>query len=174
MMTSATGHPNKRSRSRGFTLIELILVLALLVIAVSIVSPRVSAFVRGRTLHSEAHRLLAVIRAGQSRAVSEGFPASVWIGADTGGYGLASDYSNPKADLKEINFTADEDIRLVVTAGTGSPVIFRNMPAIRWLPDGAADEGSLQRVELRDSAGGSLWLVESVDRRGYEIRDQNN
>lgn len=172
-MTSAIGQPNNRSCRRGFTLIELILVLALLVIAVSLVSPRISAFVRGRTLHSEAHRLLAVIRAGQARAVSEGFPASVWIASQSRSYGLASEFPGPRSNT-DIEFTADEDISLSVTTGMGSAVTFRNMPAIRWLPDGAVDEGSPQQVELRDAAGISLWLVESVDRRGYEIHDQNN
>jgi type II secretion system protein H len=174
-MTSATGQPSERRHRRGFTLIELVLVLALLVIAVSMVAPRISGFIRGRALHSEARRLLSVIRAGQSRAVSEGMPASVWIQSAQGRYGLASETpASSKADPKEIEFTTDEEIRLSVTAGTGESVTFRELPAIRWLPDGVVDEGSPKRLELKDSAGATLWLVESTNRRGYEIRDSNN
>lgn len=173
-MTSATGQPSERPARRAFTLIELVLVLALLVIAVSMVAPRISAFIRGRSLHSETRRLLAVIRAGQSRAVSDGVSASVWIQAANGRYGLASDTPAPKSDPRELEFTADEDIRISVTAGTTGSVTFRDLPAIRWLPDGAVDEGSPRRLELRDATGATLWLVESTDRRGYEIRDQDN
>ena len=42
---------------RGFTLVELILVLALLVVITSIAVPSLSNFVRGRALDSEARRL---------------------------------------------------------------------------------------------------------------------
>ena len=173
-MTLATGHRSDPGRRHGFTLIELVLVLALLVIAVSMVAPRISGFIRGRTLHSESRRLLAVIRAGQARAVSDGVPASVWIQVAPGRYGLASDTPGSKVDPKELEFSVDEDIRISVTAGRGSSVTFRNLPAVRWLPDGSVDEGSLESLELTDTAGVTLWLKASTDRRGYEIRDQNN
>ncbi len=172
-MTLATGQQSNRRRA-GFTLIELILVLALLVIAVSIVSPRVSGFIRGRALHSEAHRLLAVIRAGQSRAISEGLPAAVWIQAEKGRYGLASETPNPRSDLHDLEFSTDSEIELSVTGNLPATVTFRDSPAIRWLPDGFADEGSANQLELRDSTGASLWLVGSLDRRTYAIRNQTN
>ena len=44
-MTLATGHRSDPGRRHGFTLIELVLVLALLVIAVSMVAPRISGFI---------------------------------------------------------------------------------------------------------------------------------
>src|SRR5208282_2111327 len=59
-------------QNRAFTLVELILVLALLVIVTSLVAPAMSNFIRGRALDSEARRLCALMHAGQSRAVSEG------------------------------------------------------------------------------------------------------
>ena len=43
---------------RGFTLIELILVMALLTVVISLTAPRLSRFFHGRTLDSEARRLL--------------------------------------------------------------------------------------------------------------------
>src|SRR5207253_10956500 len=43
----------------GFTLIELILVMTILTIAVSLTAPALANFFRGRTLDSEARRLLA-------------------------------------------------------------------------------------------------------------------
>src|ERR1022692_651444 len=64
------------STCRAFTLIELILVLALLGIITSMVAPAMSNFVRGRALDSEARRVFALIHAGQTRAVSEGMPRS--------------------------------------------------------------------------------------------------
>src|SRR5476651_1683215 len=63
----------------AFTLVELILVMALLVVAISLVAPRMSSFIRSRALASEARRLVALAHAGQDRAVSEGMPIMLWI-----------------------------------------------------------------------------------------------
>ena len=57
--------PFKTRRSKfGFTLIELILVLALLVIVTSLAAPAMARFVRGRALDSEARRMAALMHAG--------------------------------------------------------------------------------------------------------------
>src|SRR5262249_13872709 len=77
LMTLETG--NKFPRRCAFTLIELVLVMALLVVAVSMVAPRMSDFVRGRALDSEARRMMALMHAGQARAVSEGMPIVFWL-----------------------------------------------------------------------------------------------
>src|SRR6184192_239420 len=65
----------------AFTLIELILVMTILTIAISVTAPALANFFRGRSLDSEARRLLALTRQGQSRAVSEGLPMELWIDA---------------------------------------------------------------------------------------------
>src|SRR5262245_49481037 len=49
-----------RSRSAGFTLIELILILAVLAITASLIVPRLAEFFRGRTLDSETRQILAL------------------------------------------------------------------------------------------------------------------
>jgi len=82
----------------GFTLIELILVLALLVIITSIAAPAMSRFVRGRALDSEARRLIALMHAAQSRAVSEGAPMMLWVDEKAGGYGVEAETSGQNGD----------------------------------------------------------------------------
>src|ERR1035441_8861833 len=78
---------------RAFTLIELILVMALLTIVISLTAPKLSRFFHGRTLDSEARRLLALTRSGQSRAVSEGVPMDLWVDAELGMFGLEAEPS---------------------------------------------------------------------------------
>ena len=75
------------ARCSRFTLIELILVLALLVIITSLAAPAMANFIRGRALDSEARRLSALMHAGQSRAVSEGVPMMLWVDEKQGAYG---------------------------------------------------------------------------------------
>ena len=173
-MTLATGQSNRRNRC-AFTLIELILVLALLVVAVSIVAPRMSGFIRGRALDSEARRLFALAHAGQARAISEGMTMVLWIDEKQNGYGLEAETSEKAGDAKAEDFTADENVQIaVVKAGAKATTTFNHLPAIRFLADGSVDENSPPTLQLKDSGGSTLWLIEARNRQGYEIRDNNN
>jgi type II secretion system protein H len=157
---------------RAFTLIELILVMALIVIAVSMIAPRMGDFIRGRALGSEAQRLLALVREGQSRAVSEGAPMMLWIDEKQSAYGLAAETSGTAGDAKAENLALDSTLQIaVLNAGTAATATFNNLPAIKFLPDGTVDESSVPTLKLTDSAGFSRWLVETAGRTGYEIRD---
>jgi type II secretion system protein H len=160
---------------RAFTLIELILVLALLVIAVSLASPALSGFVRGRALDSEARRLLALAHAGQSRAVSEGMPMMLWLDEKQNAYGLEAETTGKNGDAKAEKLTLDENVQVaVLNLGTTPTTTFKNMPAIRFLTDGTVDENSPQTLRLSGATGNARWLIAARDRSGYEIRDRQN
>jgi type II secretion system protein H len=73
---------------RAFTLIELILVMTILLVVMAVAFPSLRGFFRGRNLDSEARRILALTRYGQSRAVAEGVPVVLWIDSKQRTYGL--------------------------------------------------------------------------------------
>lgn len=159
-------------RLAGFTLIELILVLALLVIVTSLAAPAMSNFIRGQALDSEARRLMALIHAGQSRAVSEGMPMVLWVDEKQGTYGLQAETTGQNGDPKAENLSLDENLQIaVVNTGSLGTTKFHGLPAIRFMPDGTADENSPQMLRLTDAKGHALWLIEARDRNGYEISD---
>jgi len=159
-------------RLAGFTLIELILVLALLVIITSMAAPAMSNFIRGQALDSEARRLMALIHAGQSRAVSEGLPMVLWVDDKHGAYGLQAETTGRNGDPKAENLALDASLQIaVVNTGSAGTTKFGGLPAIRFLPDGTVDENSPQTLRLMDAKGHALWLIESRDRNGYEISD---
>jgi len=171
--TRVRGH-DARLRRRGFTLIELIFVLALLVIITSIAVPRMSGFIRGRALDSESRQLIALMHAAQSRAVSEGMPMMLWFNPAAGEYGLTAETSGKDGDPKSETLTVDGTLKIsVLNTGIGASTTFQNLPAIRFLPDGTVDEGSPQTVQLADQDGFGRWLVEAPSRTGYEISDRN-
>jgi type II secretion system protein H len=158
--------------SSAFTLIELILVLALLVIITSLVAPAMSNFIRGRALDSEARRLFALMHAGQSRAVSEGLPVMLWVDEKQNAYGLEEETPPKGGDPKAENLTVDENVQIaVLNVGAAALTTIRNLPAIRFLADGTIDESSPQTLRLADAKGHALWLIEARNRMGYEIRD---
>jgi prepilin-type N-terminal cleavage/methylation domain-containing protein len=174
----------------AFTLIELILVMALLTIVISLTAPSLSHFFRGRTLDSEARRLLALTRSGQSRAASEGVPIDLWVNAPEGTFGLEAEPSFEASDPKAMEFTLDSGLKIEVvnktvvapvdtlirnrrvsTASTPHVVLARSeLPTIRFLPDGSIGDNSPQMLCLTSADGGSLWLAQAQDGLTYEIR----
>jgi prepilin-type N-terminal cleavage/methylation domain-containing protein len=179
---------------RGFTLIELILVMAILTIAVSVTAPTLSNFFRGRTLDSEARRLLAMTHSGQNRSVSEGVPMDLWVDAEQGKIGLEAEPSYETSDPKAVEFTIDSGLHIEVAkqpdlvGGTPTSMTLNRfqapsiasaprvnlthpgLPTIRFLPDGTVSETSPQTLRLSGRDGSSLWLAQSKDKLSYEIR----
>ena len=167
-MTLETG--NNKSRC-AFTLIELVLVMALLVVAVSMIAPRMSDFIRGRALGAEAQRMLALTHAGQSRAVSEGMPMVLWLNAKQNTCGMEAETSPKGGDPKAEDLTINENVQIASAATTGTAATtFNHLPAIRFLPDGTIDENSPQTLQLTEG-NDALWLTELKNRTGYEIKD---
>ena len=161
-------------RPSAFTLIELILVLALLVIITSLAAPAMANFVRGRALDSEARRMLALTHAGQSRAVSEGMPMVLWVDGKQGAYGFQAETTGQNGDPKAEALALDGYLQIaVMNTGPTGVTKFGNLPAIRFLPDGTVDENSPQTLRLTDAKGNTLWLSESRDHNGYEIQQSN-
>ncbi len=178
----------------AFTLIELILVMTVLTIAVSITAPALANFFRGRSLDSEARRLLALTREGQSRAVSEGLPMDLWLDAQQGAYGLEAEASYEVNDPKAVNFNLDRDMQLEVgslnqvTSGVASGIgtstgaagasksqsIHSGLPHIGFLPDGSLSQDSPQKLRLTGRDGISIWVALSRNRLNYEIQSRGN
>ena len=172
-MTLETGKHNNPRRRCAFTLIELVLVMGLLVVAVCMVAPRFSDFVRGRALDSEARRLLALSDAGESRAVSEGMPMVLWFNQKQNTCGLEAETPPKGGDTKAENLSISESVAVTpVNTGASSLTTFNHLPAIRFLPDGTVDEGSPRTVHLTEGSD-SLWMVELQNRTGYEISDSS-
>jgi prepilin-type N-terminal cleavage/methylation domain-containing protein len=179
--------------TKAFTLIELILVMTILTIAISVTAPALANFFRGRSLDSEARRLLALTRQGQSRAVSEGLPMELWVDAPHGQYGLEAEPSYETTDPRKEEFALHPDLQLELVnlnttarsisdemsnaGGAGGnatlPSNHPNLPKIRFLPDGSISESSPQLIRVTGRDGVSLFLVQSTNRLNYEIRARN-
>ncbi len=177
--------------SSAFTLIELILVMAILTMAVSVTAPTLAHFFRGRTLDSEARRLLSLTRNGQNRAVAEGIPMNLWLDTTAQTIGLDAEPSFETADPRAVEFNLDSSVQIAVdsqaTVSSLAPnasgihpistasvlpakLTHPGLPTIRFLPDGTVGDASPQSLRLTSRDGVSLWVALAQDRLSYEIR----
>ena len=120
-------------RSRGVTLLELLLVLGIMAIVFAVALPHVNGGVSGTELKSAARKVAAGLREARITAVSQHTDAVLEIDLDQHTFRVSGDsreYTLPaKTDLKL--FTAQQEI---VTDRVGS---------IRFYPDGGSTGGRI-------------------------------
>lgn len=181
-------------RARGFTLVELLLVLALLLMVLGFAAPTLARFFRGRDLDAEALRFLALTRYGQSRAVSEGVPMVLWVDPEQRRYGLEAEYSYEDQDERAQEFALADGLELEVaealtpearteppptlapeaaSPGSQRPRSLKDVYWIRFTPEGFLAETSPAWVAFRQIREGepetALWVAPSRNRLRYEI-----
>jgi type II secretion system protein H len=179
----AVHNPNSARRisnkSRAFTLIELVLVMALLTIVLAVAFPSLRNFFRGRNLDSEARRFLALTRYAQSRAVSEGVPMVLWIDAKQRTYGLQAQTGYLDEDDKAVEFALDETLEFKVTTPSVRQTAMQrnetvsvagNLPAIRYSPDGFIGQTSPDEVTIRQGDEDAVVFAPNANRLNYEIQ----
>lgn len=178
----------QRNNARAFTLIELILVMALLVIVIAVTFPGLQGFFRGRTLESEGRRFLTLTRFAQNRAVTEGIPMTLWIDPLEGTYGLEAQTGFLERDEKAVEYTVDEklDIEVAQSGFTHAQLTpeqqlrrrtidaSRNAHSeIRFAPDGSIDVLSARAVRIGQTGDKdrALWVVLTENRNGYQVQN---
>jgi len=164
-------------RSRGFTLVELILVMTLLVIGVSFVAPQLGGFFRGRTMQAEGRRLISMAHGAQSRAVSGGVPVILWIDNVKNSYGIQEEPGYTDKDPKAEEYTLNENLKIEIAeddSATSQPTAesndpHMNLPHITFLSDGTIAEGSPRKINIVDNNGPKVSVAQTRDRSQYEI-----
>ncbi|MGC9328197.1 MAG: GspH/FimT family pseudopilin [Candidatus Hinthialibacter sp.] len=187
-MTSPIGKPpnkeNHRSFTTGFTLIELIIVMALLSLIFALAAPSLSNFFKGRSILEEARRFLALTRYAQSQAISLSVPMEIQIDANSKRYGLFTvtgyevnieSKNDAGAEIEEdITFNYDEDYEFELIANDEIERTLFTYSTIVFLPDGTLDEGSLYAVAIKKENDKPLYIVQKEYRDGYEILTQED
>ena len=143
----ATRMPPTRRPSRAFTLIELILVMALLATILALASPALSRFFHGRSVTEEARRLIALTRLGHNEAISRSMPMELWIEPSSGRYGLRTveGYGDPAE--KQWEFHVADGLHLDLG---DSSLDADGIGKITFHPDGTNDADSSQSLTLRN------------------------
>ena len=172
------------SRRAAFTLIELILVMAILAAVIAYTAPTLTKFFRGRTLDSEVNRFIAMTRYAQSRAVSEGIPMMLWIDTQERAFGVVMQPSYSTQDDKAQEFALDGNLTIEVglppananinataAAQTGAAQLLgNNVTVIRYTPDGFISQSSPETITIRDGETEQVVIAQSRTRLNYEVQ----
>jgi type II secretion system protein H len=172
MMTLRIGSQQGTDRraSAGFTLIELVLVMAILIVVLSMSAPSLTSFFKGRALDAEGHRFLALTRHAQNRAVSEGLPMTLWINSREGKYGLEIAPGFAELDAKAAEFQLGRDLEIDVSnTALGAAMRVNNEVLLRFSPDAFMDEGNPETIIIKEKNGEAVMIAASRNRLHYEI-----
>lgn len=165
MTTSITGMTG--SNLRAFTLVELILVMALLAIVMALAAPSLSRSVRERDLQQEAARFVALTEFGRDEAVSQGVPMVVWIDTDQQRFGVG-----PKTGF-EADSKSSREFALPSAVSIDSPTGAREDNVIEFAPDGTPEPDSIESLRFVDRFESSVLISRTTDGWGYEIAKES-
>jgi len=127
----------------GFTLLELIVVLALLALAGSLVAPRLTGLAQGRGSEEESRRLLAALTHGRELAIGSGGRVVFTLDADGRRYGLRAQRNG--STLASFDTNARLTLQAITTEGEPN----EGPAEVTFLPDGqlAPDPPAAFRID---------------------------
>lgn len=148
-----------RLRARGFTLIELVVVLALAALAVALVPPALGRLRDGMHYRDTVRAVVTELRAARQRARTDGVEVRFFVDLAERRFGL------DESALRSL--PASLQMRVTVAGIEWSD---RQVGAIRFLPQGGATGGS---VDVLRAEGGGVritvdWLSAAVSQAVIE------
>jgi type II secretion system protein H len=155
----------------GFTLIELICVMAVMAVVMAISAPALSGFFRGRSLHEQSRRFLALTRHARSVAVSYSAPVELWVDTSQGSYGLniQANYGTEDAQSLEYhlgdNQEFDVDTQFLDKDGKATLLFY---------PDGLMDEMNPDKIVLWEGDKDEIVIRKTNSGIGYVLDEGSN
>src|SRR5262249_51100589 len=98
----------------------------------------------------------------------------LWIDAKTGTYGLQQETGYTDGDNKAVDYQIGEDLQIDVVRAVNvlQPAhTSKNQPAIRFMPDGAADAASVTGVTIKEGASSQVLIGKSANGLTYEVKN---
>lgn len=137
----------------GFTLIELMVTLAILAAVVGLAMPRFGGSMSHASLHSTVQQIAAELRATRSAAMASNDEKTLSIDVQAHSY-----RSDVNTDLRPIPAEVSIDV-----SGSGVATLGQSTKLLRFLPDGSGGPGTLRFVDDGRAATLTIdWLTGST------------
>ncbi len=166
MMTWSTGQ--KINDRRGFTLVELILVMVLMLGLLAMAGPRLNRFSRGRVLTSQAQMLVEQINAARDRAASRAVVCRVVIDVEDGTTRILEQRGGTFVDL-------DGTIGRAIYLPQGFQISLQRLDGIdaseSWIELRPTGWSSPAVITLSDQSGDTLHVVGRTPLEPYVVTD---
>jgi type II secretion system protein H len=149
----------------GFTLIEFVLVMALLATLMAIAAPSLARSMRQRSLDQEAVRFLALTEHARSEAISRGVPMQIWIDTELRRFGLQSKPGHLLVEPRRLEYELGSETRFELDSRFRSS----GVQQIEFGPDGSLAWDSLDALRLVDRQRAEVLIARGTNGWGYEI-----
>ena len=150
----------------GFTLVELVVVMALLAIVAAVSMPSMGRSIRSRNLSGEAARFVAATEYGRDEAVSQGVPMIVWIDSAAQRFGVEPNAGYEGVEARNREFAMNPDVHFEFEGGVAAG---ERVTAVEFAPDGALATTSLETVRLADRFESTVTVARTKDGWSYEV-----
>jgi type II secretion system protein H len=138
-------------RNRGFSLIELIVVLVILSLSISLITPSLSRFLRTVELKGAAKKVSGILRHSRSEAVNKGLVYQVVFDSDSREIRVQSlesteakkeEKNKKEGEVPQRAYSLPDGIRFE-KVDVASPQYSSDLPAIEFYPNGGSNGGSI-------------------------------
>ena len=148
-------------RNKGFSFIELMVVLVILSLSNSLVTPSLSRFLKTVELKGAAKKVSGILRHGRSEAVNKGLVYQVFFDTDLREIGVQSRESTKvkeevkkEGELPKKVYSLPDGIQ-IKKVDVALPQYATDLPTIEFYPNGGSNGGSI--------------LLDGQDRNGFHI-----
>jgi type II secretion system protein H len=145
---NVTAQKRQLNRSKGFTLLELILVMVILSTVLAMAAPSLRGFFGSRKTHDEAARLLALTQFARSQAISEGIIYRLNFDTNDRTYWLTSQQAGIFEELETefgyvFTFPSDITVELEDVDKEDNEMFFA------FTPQGTVTAGTIRLIDRR-------------------------
>ncbi len=160
-----------RAYSGAFTLVELVLVMALLVIMLAVAAPSLGRSLRQRNLDQQSARLLSLTEYARDEAASQGIPMMVWINPDTKRFGVDTHAGYTANASRVKDYILPEDLSFdPIDGAQASKTEGHGFDVAEFAPDGTLDPASAASVRISGhNHADTAAISQTADGYGYEI-----
>ena len=152
------------TEQRGFTLLELLVVLVIASLAISLVGPGYQRLLPGLTLEAESRKIMALMRHARSQAILTGTLVSISQDAESRGLRLS---------YRKQPYTLPENLTLALKEGPAQGERAPGAAQILFYPRGDSSGGSLSlTMGKRNEVISVDWLSGRVQRGAEPEQDK--